>query len=637
MNESTNKEIKTEQWKVSKVYDKCKRGKIRNGKYQRKSKWLYLPNPKKQKIPSVQKFIDMLFEKKHGQHTITLGFEEDSSLQNYENVDGNNRMKALVLFLDSPFKIYPKKYQLIEDVFDSNRNAKVLKHYNELTEFFYGLSYEQIYRYDDWFGFFNMYDKKHLYNALKDSVIQEKLHPLLREIRNSFRVDGGDFRKEVTMLFNIYEGYTQSELCTTFYELNAYNHSMTKIEILSAYLCEVYITIDNNIRRAELYNQCKQYYGDKTENEELSCYQIEEENEWNPNVFEILVSLQNLLSQDYKGYIEKISSLKNGDLPVLFRLYSSIYGDLFELKNYTNNNIETFIDLLNKTYYELKALFDKMTRAAIESKQLNKMTGETLFKKLNGNKRFLVLSLIARGIKNETLNNIKLKIQKFVLYEFFCSSITNKNKEDKKIFLSYSPLTQPGGGALIDNLSKKYLNTPNNIDDGITKEIFSKVIDLLYQENIQKKTHMEKAKTNKRRKRKPYERILFHYYYMIKAPQHYINTHKFSDEHIIPFSSSWDGDLDIDRFGNIYPIIHTVNLKRGNKHINNYRNCNKPMYEYLLHMKNLIPSDETYNGIIEYVENKPIFKNNRQAVDSYDGLCERNEQEYKTNFLDIIF
>ena len=45
----------------------------------------------------------MLFEKKHGQHTITLGFEEDSSLQNYENVDGNNRMKALVLFLDSPF------------------------------------------------------------------------------------------------------------------------------------------------------------------------------------------------------------------------------------------------------------------------------------------------------------------------------------------------------------------------------------------------------------------------------------------------------------------------------------------------------------------------------------------------------
>ena len=42
------------------------------------------------------------------------------------------------------------------------------------------------------------------------------------------------------------------------------------------------------------------------------------------------------------------------------------------------------------------------------------------------------------------------------------------------------------------------------------------------------------------------------------------------------------------------------------------------MYEYLLHMKNLIPSDETYDGIIEYVENKPVFKNNRQAVDSYD-------------------
>ena len=47
---------------------------------------------------------------------------------------------------------------------------------------------------------------------------------------------------------------------------------------------------------------------------------------------------------------------------------------------------------IDKKLKDRFAILEAMTQAAIESKQLNKMTGETLFKKLNGNKRFLILS-----------------------------------------------------------------------------------------------------------------------------------------------------------------------------------------------------------------------------------------------------
>ena len=50
---------------------------------------------------------------------------------------------------------------------------------------------------------------------------------------------------------------------------------------------------------------------------------------------------------------------------------------------------------------------------------------------------------------------------------------------------------------------------------------------------------------------------------------------KFWIEHIFPFSSSWTDNIDIDRLGNIIPIIDKLNSKRNTKHISEYKTLDK--------------------------------------------------------------
>ena len=106
---------------------------------------------------------------------------------------------------------------------------------------------------------------------------------------------------------------------------------------------------------------------------------------------------------------------------------------------------------------------------------------------------------------------------------------------------------------------------------------------------------------------------------------------KFSVEHIFPNSSSWDEKIDIDRFGNVIPIIDAINTKRGNRHISNYIKCDK--HNFIKYLEDMIPTNENYDNIISHAEKIPKITSNENFI----NFCEMNENKYLENFIKCLF
>ena len=113
--------------------------------------------------------------------------------------------------------------------------------------------------------------------------------------------------------------------------------------------------------------------------------------------------------------------------------------------------------------------------------------------------------------------------------------------------------------------------------------------------------------------------------------QHDLHNKKMSNEHLVPYSSYYKGNVDIDRLGNKIPIPLDPNRKRSNKHINEYKNlC--PEY-YSNYMDKLMSSDD-YNSIVIYnQQNSSVIDNNS----NYETVCKRNEEFYINKVVEYLF
>ena len=94
------KVIKNERWTVKELEQKVAHNQINKPKFQRKKKWDILP--KRENHPSNRKYIDYLFRAVNSVFPITVGYIDGI----YTNIDGNNRINAILHFLSEPFVLY---------------------------------------------------------------------------------------------------------------------------------------------------------------------------------------------------------------------------------------------------------------------------------------------------------------------------------------------------------------------------------------------------------------------------------------------------------------------------------------------------------------------------------------------------
>jgi len=614
-----NKTIKNETWYVTELIEKIANKKITKPQFQRKKKWDL--KPKKDNVPNEKSYIEFLFRRGHTVHAITFGQESLDSSINFSNIDGNNRINAIKHFIDKPFEIFDDYLKHLFEILDNNNGPKK----QQIKEIYKELSYIDFLKIKRPDRFFKEIKKEELFEEIKN--IQNELDDEIDRIKSKLQLNGKkEFHLNVKISINIFEGYTTAELCETFEEINKFNTKLTETELLSCRLFNVcnFEIIDMSFK-IKLKESIKEYYEKKAVEEVLECYNYDNHT---INAHDFIVGFQNYCNNRYK-FIEKVDSQ---GLALFFKIYKSLYGGFSDI-NFTTENVNDFIVKMTKS----SDIFVKIKTRIFTEKINDKLFNKSCLRKIDSlkkNNMHIIFSLTIGYINKETPENeIIHQLERVLLYHFMISDIKNKEKRDE--LKQHDMIVFDTGVSYIDNLTKSILKEPTKISSKVNRELFTKLLETLCEENNnpdQRKLESGAIKNVKRRTLKFFEKTLMFYFYKDKIPTNMLDN-EFSIEHIFPNSSEWDGELDKDRTGNLIPIISSVNSSRGNKHINKYYQSSTGK-DFSKFIGDIIPTYDEYDKIINHgATPTPFIFNN----DLFDILCKKNESTYIKYLVDCLF
>lgn len=612
----TEKTIVNDKWYVKDLVSKIFFNILRKDKYQRKRKWDTCP--KSENVPNERSFIEFLFENKNTVFPITFGQNIVNENVFLSNIDGNNRINAILHFIHNPFEIFEDYLDNLIIILDMVENT------DEIIEIFKSMSYNDFIKIQRPDRFFKSIGREDLFEVIKD--IQNEIDDEIEKIQKKLKIGEEDnFDLHVQINVNIFIGYTTSELAILFERINKFNSRLTETELLASrlYPCIDFIIYDN-VFKTNLQNTIKEYYEWKSKDEVLMCYIF------NPliddiNAYDFIVGFQNYFSKKYKF----ISKTEVDGLSLFFKLYKALYGGYDN--TFTTENVNDFIknityacDIMNKSISNIftDKINDKLFNTSCKAK-LQTLKKNNIF--------MLFSSIIGYSRKNLDESTIVQSIERCLLFHFFISDL--KNKEIREEYKNYDSITYRAGGGFIENSVKSLLSNPEQISITVTKERFHKLINyLLIETNTPyiRKLDNGKNKNDKRRNLRFFEKTLMFYFYKGKIPIDILNNN-FSIEHIFPNSSEWSDILDKDRTGNLIPIIFTMNCSRGNKHITHYKKTREGE-EFCKYIKDIIPFTE-YDSTISHSDGKPVILNN----ELFNNICDANEKKYNENFIKCLF
>ena len=101
-----------------------------------------------------------------------------------------------------------------------------------------------------------------------------------------------------------------------------------------------------------------------------------------------------------------------------------------------------------------------------------------------------------------------------ILYHFFTSDI--KDKDNREIYKTHDKVIYDAGGAYIREFTKKLLYDPYILNKSLDQDLFTKLLNELFNQNnkpYERKLPNGKPKQEKRRQLKFFEKTCMFYYY----------------------------------------------------------------------------------------------------------------------------
>jgi hypothetical protein len=626
-----DKDIKNPDYSPRQLCNLIKEKQIIKPKFQRKKKWQSMPSSNKTKVPNDREFIDFLYKNGNSVYPISLAKISNNDKQNA--LDGNNRINAIVNFLNKPFSLYPERLsELMDNIQKYINDSNIITQLKNLIK---QINYDQLVTFK-----YNYYFKDQGYNDLYDKYLKihrDELEIVFDKIIELFKIKKDRFDNKVKILFNLFINYTPSEQAETFCDLNKYPGLLSEQEALAGRLYIIIIPkINEEFKKIEsdIKYFIAKYYIDQSKNEILDCHKFDNE----PlNAFEFCVGYQ-YYANSKCNLIEKPD---NDGISIFFKIIKTLYGNNYD-QVFTSENVNDFIGLIDKTINILTDIEEDIYIRKLDG--INNMFN-TVNKKLRSLKKnniFLILTAIIGYIRNGTDEKIiKKSITLAIYYHFIIqgfdnTNITNDEKKNRATYKTCDGILYEAGGAYIDNKAKEYLKNPNSISCDITEDIMRKVLLSLIKENIKPTEHITRTNgrdsKEKRRARKTHEKIMIFICFLKQVPISYLSK-EYWIEHFHPFSCSWDGEIDIDRLGNIFPILKDINKSRGNKNISEYTNyiTDKEFMKFIDYKPEQSIYDKTVNHSTP--NRKPKIIDNTL----YNDTCASNENKMVTTFIDYFY
>ena len=617
------KNVKNDQWSVKLLASKVENHEIIKPKYQRKRKWDELP--KKETFPSEKNYILFLLDTYNSVHAITFGQSIGTNGLELSNVDGNNRINAILHYLKEPFCLFPEKLDdillLIKNKVDDKTSfckiEGIIKNmtYCEVLEFKYNKYFIEK-------GAGDIYNT-HLKN------IRDEMEPYFDTLASNMKINNKDrFDTDVKINVNIFEGYTIEEMADKFRAMNSFDTKMTEQEILASVLFNnnKFFIVDK-ILELNIITFIKKHYIEGSQNEVLPCYNYNDQTD-SMNAYDFMIGFQNYSNSQ----CDLITKTEKEGLSIFFKIYKTIFKGGFE-KTFTTENINQFIEyIIGATVILNKLKHTIFMEKLVANGKLFDGCNKKMYS-LKKSHMFLIITTIIGYIKNNVLeSDILSSIEKCLIYHFFVNEINDKEK--KESYRLNDGIAYEAGGTFFDNKAKEYFKSPNNISCKITETTMKNVITLLTIENINEKRFETRSngkdKNDKRRTRKIHEKFLIYYYYKNRVPIDFLKE-TFWIEHLFPFSSSWVDLIDIERLGNIFPIVDYLNSKRNNKHISEYKKFDKQ--NFIKFIESIVPSVSEYDEIISHENKKPHIHDS----DKFNDFCKLNEEKLIDSFILTLF
>jgi len=603
------KQIDNKQWSVEVLIEMVNNKEIIKPKFQRKRKWDV--KPMKEHVPSEKNFIEFLYETRNSIHPITFG-KKDSNV--YTNIDGNNRINAICHFMNKPFELFDELLIDINEFIDTKAELGDIN--EKLKRSFANISYKEMMEFE-----YEEFLTKELGKEIYEKYMISPGLNFNKIIKNTIKKlkthDNRDFSSTVKINVNVFENYNENELCRIFENINKYTNRLTVTELLA---CQLYdkddFDINNEKFKIDIKEEISEYYLIKSEDECLDCYIYNKDDKL--NVFDLMAGLQNYSYRNCKIF-EEFKCDKDDGLPFIYKLWRLLYNNLNE--SFTNENINEFIMIILKVIDLLKQTTDIIYDTRLDNVINNKKSIQ-----LKKNNVYELCAAICGYLKTVPVTPDKIiikSIERTIIYHLTINELKDKNLKSRLNKMNY--LAYKAGGGVIDNEAAKLYKNPEMISNLISedniRELFKKLID----ESVKGVG----AKKN-RRLRRAFETILISAYYKTHMSITYLeNDIKYSFEHIVPFSSNYKGyKIDIDRLGNIIPIIHELNNQRGARSIAFYNE----EYSSFIKLLNIIPDIDTYNQIVEHDKKPKII----DAI-KYNQLCDKNERIYIETFISYLF
>lgn len=626
------KNIETKTISVAELKSDIDNKKLSKPGFQRKAKWEKLPR-ENTKVPNKKDYISFLNKTEHSGDLIHIAILPNNT--EACNIDGNNRITSILGYMNKPFDLFPEylsdidkwinNLNFIIDKTDNENNENKLKEI--LINFFQNLTYYEC----KYFDYKKKLEEKYdiLYNTYfmkyRDDFENTKLDKLI--IEKIKTINGNFLDDKLKIAVNYYYNYSEEETGEIYLSLNQYkNGGITHQELAEGEYDQIFIDMcDKNIE-FKIKEHIKNYYKLKNENEIMECYEY---NDGPLNFFQILTGFQIFCNKNYNFIPEYKGNSKKQEL--FFKLYFYEYNENniknINIKNINNNNVDEFIKNIMDCCNILKNVFSKILPDKGIFKKLSKLFI------LNENNYVLLINIIV-SLKNKTIDKstIEKEIEKIILYHNFCKNITDDEQNDCLKYVS--------SGRHIPDTVKKIKTKPTNFIQQITKDDFKKKLNNILNEYSPKNRYRENSKNevacNKRRIRGHNDLILLNYYCQYNLSLSLIDN-EFEFEHLIPFSSKWKDEVDIENLGNIIPIFKYINKKRGTKHINEYLDIVKDDIKGQHLMNNFYNIfdivKKNYDNIIDKENKTPSIKNNTL----YKDQCYNIRNIYIDTFINKLY
>ena len=559
---SSTTESKT--FKVADLVKLYQNGQIKKPRIQRKLRWTDKDNLMN------RKYVEFAYKLRNTINPFLFNEKIMDGKKIYIVIDGNNRINAILMFVQQPLVIFP---ELIPGEYpDAIRNALI------------GSSLEYILKCRNFRTFCNDH-------GLLEWLVTESHNPHLDDPFEKLQ-DALHSRQffDVTLPHTVFQNMTDEEIHNIYQSVNESGKKLTRQEILACTTDGITFHYDEIPHYNEIKKQVETYYNEMIASEKLS---LEHDSLDSLNLFEVLLGFQSVLHEMYE-FVPKPGD--STQLDIVFKLYEMLVGGF----NGKSPVFAGFIHDLMRSCHKIASVYNSILNSNINYRIVKKNSV------INMSENSLFILLVWLSKQGTGLDEKLLK--RCLLYNDLISLVGEKEKRAE--FHTNNPLHFSAGGSYVINVAKHILSS-GHFSQVPTDDHVRALLLCLCNEHVTDDVEKPKKRTPMSR----FQTIVLAMYYNAKVPLDLLAARKHLD-HIVPYSIDTRGlPIDLERLGNKMLIDEATNLARGTKAI-----TKAFIDSHALHYHNY-PTEEDYQAIT--TDGKTLT-----SLEMYNTVCERRERAY---------